>query len=222
MRHNKLNLQKWAGAIKGVPAFIIGNGPSLNWEDCQLLEGLFTIGINRAFYYIDPIVLFWQDIGLWNTEHYRIINTQALKVARDIADPRKLYYQYHLKSEPYKFDKRTNIRHGRGSSGPLACQLAVAMGCTSLVLLGMDGLEDVFSSKSNFYGSNPHHTALTKNNCQIGLEFLQESSPVPIYNCSKNNLWVERNLGEVIAELNPEKVPREEWVRRITRSNKPF
>lgn len=38
---------KWAGKLKDVPCFILGNGPSLNDQDLSQLEGLFTLGINR-------------------------------------------------------------------------------------------------------------------------------------------------------------------------------
>ena len=79
-RRERFIIKDWVGRLSGVPAFILGNGPSLNDEPVELLEPYFTVGINRAFLLMDPTVLLWQDIGLWNTEHRKLHNLQAVKV----------------------------------------------------------------------------------------------------------------------------------------------
>ena len=47
------DVRKWKDRLLGVPAFILGNGPSLNDEDIAPLSNYFTIGINRSFYKLD-------------------------------------------------------------------------------------------------------------------------------------------------------------------------
>jgi hypothetical protein len=56
------SVKSWHNSLMNVPAFIVGNGPSLNDIDVSILEDTyFTIGINRAFYLLDPTILIWQD-----------------------------------------------------------------------------------------------------------------------------------------------------------------
>jgi len=202
-RSQRFAVKSWVDRLPDTPAFIIGNGPSVNDQNILLLEDYFTIGINRAFYLLDPTILLWQDISLWNTEYHRLHNTQAIKVARDIADPRRIYYNYHLKGGPFKFDPtKTHILHGRGSTGPLGVELGVSMGCKPIILLGMDckkGKDD----RSDFYGDNPHWLPHTLQNCETGLKFLKNQCPVEIINCSNNNYWPSRNLKEVLEGINP-------------------
>jgi len=179
-RQQRYSTKYWTDRLVDVPAFIIGNAPSLNECNLSLLENYFTIGINRTFYKIDPTILLWQDISLWNTEYQKLHNTQAIKVSRDVSDPRKIYYNFYLKGGPYKFDRNcSHILYGRGSSGPLAVQLAVSMGCSPVVLVGMDCMRGE-NGETDFYGENKHWTDTTQENCLRGLQFLYEQCPVPI------------------------------------------
>lgn len=215
-RHTRYAIRGWVDRLPDTPAFIIGNGPSLNDQPVHLLEDYFTVGVNRAFQMLDPTILLWQDISLWNTEYQTLHNTQALKVSRDVSDPRKIYYNFHLKGGGYKFDpSTTHILHGRGSSGPLAVQLAVAMGCRPIVLLGMDCTRGP-DGKSDFYGENKHWTDATLKNCLQGLVFLREQCPVEVYNCGKNNLWPYEKLEDVLKHIDPKhKRNRQSYVRQI-------
>lgn len=202
-RHQRYAIKGWCDRLVDIPAFVIGNGPSLRDENLSIIEPFFSIGINRAFYAIDPTILFWQDISLWNTEYHRLHNTQSLKVSRDISDPRRIYYNFHLKGGPYKFDRtKTHILYGRGSTGPLAVQLAVSMGCRPIVLLGMD-CKLAEDNSTDFYGVNSHWLPHTLINCRSGLEFLKEQCPVEIISCSNNDLWERQKLSDVVASLNP-------------------
>jgi len=77
-----------------------------------------------------------------------------------------------LKGGPYKFDtSKTHVLYGRGSTGPLAVELAVAMGCRPIILLGMDC--QVQAGKTDFYGENKHWLQHTIENCDRGLNFLK-------------------------------------------------
>lgn len=201
-KHQRFAIRAWTDRLPDCPAFIIGNGPSLNEQPVDLLKDYFTIGVNRCFEKIDPTILLWQDISLWNSEYQKLHNTQALKVSRDVSDPRKIYYNFHLKGGGYKFDpSTTHILHGRGSTGPLAVQLAVAMGCRPIVLLGMDCKRGK-NGRSDFYGENKYWTEATLENCIKGLVFIRQQCPVEIYNCGDNSLWPKEDLAEIISRTD--------------------
>ena len=191
-RYQRFAIKQWLDRMPDIPAFIVGNSPSLNNINVSLLKEYFTIGINRAFYKIDPTILLWQDISLWNDEYRRLHNIQALKVARDVADPRRIYYNFHLKGGPFEFAKKTHILYGRGSSGPLAVELAVAMGCRPIVLLGMNCSRGA-GGESDFYGDNKHWLPHTLDSCRKGLEYLSERCPVEIYSCDDTEFWEQKN-----------------------------
>lgn len=215
-RHQRFAIRTWVDRLPDCPAFIIGNGPSLASSNIELIEDYFSIGVNRAFYKLDPTVLLWQDISLWNTEYQKLHNTQALKVSRNVSDPRKIYYNFHLKGGGYRFDpSATHILHGRGSTGPLAVQLAVAMGCRPIVLMGMD-CQRGFEGESDFYGENAHWTDATLKNCHDGLVFVKEQCPVEIHNCGNNGLWPTEKLEHVLAQINPRHaMGRQKYVSQI-------
>jgi len=202
-RHQRFAIRTWIDRLPDTPAFIIGNGPSLNNQPLDLIKDYFSIGVNRCFLLnkIDPTILLWQDISLWNTEYHTLHNLQALKVSRDVSDPRKTYYNFHLKGGGYRFEPTTHILYGRGSSGPLAVQLAVAMGCRPIVLLGMDCVRGT-DGKSDFYGENKYWTDATINNCLEGLVFIKEQCPVEVYNCGNNGLWPCESLESVLAQID--------------------
>ena len=56
-RHQRYMIKQWVDRLPDVPAYIIGNGPSINDHNLLLLEDYLTIGVNRAFYLIEPTIL---------------------------------------------------------------------------------------------------------------------------------------------------------------------
>ena len=72
-------IDHWVDSMKGQPVFIIGNGPSLIDKDIKFLEDYFTIGINRAFFKLDPTILMWQDLALWTKEKQSVSSLKAIK-----------------------------------------------------------------------------------------------------------------------------------------------
>lgn len=203
-RHQRFAIKSWVDKLVDVPAFILGNGPSLKDVNLSLIENFFSIGINRAYLLLDPTILIWQDISLWNTEYHRLHNTQALKVARDIADPRRIYYNFYLKGGSYKFDKtKTHILFGRGSTGPIAVQLAVAIGCRPIVLLGMD-CKTANDGSTNFYGVNNHYLPHTLNACASGLQFIKEQCPVEVRSASNNDFFPREKLEDILSDIDPD------------------
>ena len=199
-RQQRFQIKTWVDKLPDVPCFILGNGPSILDHDLSALDDYFTIGLNRIFKLFDPTILLWQDISLWKTEYHYIHNLQAMKVARDVADPRRVYYNFHLKGGGYKFDPtKAHILYGRGSSGPIATQLAVALGCRPIILLGMDCKRDS-EGRGDFYGENSPWLSHTLENCELGLQFIKKHCPVQVINASASDLWQKRQLKDVLRD----------------------
>ena len=139
-----------------------------------------------------------------------------MKVARDVADPRRLYYNFHLKGGTYQFDNKTHILYGRGSSGPIAAQLAVAMGCRPLILLGMDCKRDA-EGHGDFYGENQFWLPHTLDNCWLGLEFLKKESPVEIISCGNSTeLWQRQELKDVLEKIDRKyAIGRQAYIKQL-------
>jgi hypothetical protein len=207
-REQRYKIRFWKDRLKGVPAFIIGCAPSVLEHDLSLLKDFFTIGINRSynlFFPSSPTVLFWQDISFWRTEGDKIHNLDCLKVCRDIADPKRLYYNFHHKPGEYKFDSsKPHVLSGSGNSAPLCCQLAASLlGCDPIVLVGIDGKlgpngEQIYSGSNRFW--LPHsREAIIK-----GLLHLKKECPVEIINCGNSDLWDKKSIPEVIEMIGSE------------------
>lgn len=215
-RSQRYAVKNWVNRLADVPCFIIGNAPSVLDHDLTSLNNYFTIGINRAFQLIDPTILMWQDLSLWKSEFHDVHNLQALKVARDVADPRRLYYNFCLKGGNYQFSPdKSHVLYGRGSSGPLAAQFAVALGCRPLILLGCD-CKRGSDGRGDFYGENKFWLPHTLDNCWLGLEFLKKECPVEIISCGNaEELWPRQELKDVLRDrINPRyAIGRQEYVK---------
>jgi hypothetical protein len=200
----------WKGALSGIPAFIIGNAPSLDEYDMSVLEDYFTIGINRAFMRLDTTILLWQDFTIWFDHQDEIKELEAIKVCRDICDPVKQFHNFSVKGDKYKFkDNRADMTYGKGNTGPIACQVAVALGCSHLVLLGMDCKKE--GKKTNFWGKNKYWGKKTQPHCVRGLEAIREKSPVPIYFCGHNPLFKTTPLDQVLDIFGTEYAHGRKW-----------
>ena len=202
------DIKKWKGLLKNYPAFILGNAPSLTQNNLKLLRPYFTIGINRVFYVYDPTILFWQDRELWRSNQNDIIHTKAIKVCRDLSDPKRIFVNFRIKSNDFKFGGGLKYLYGRGNSGALAVQLAVALGCDPIILLGTD-CKYGKNRQTDFYGNNKDHKTYTLEMCNVAMEWVKKECPVTIYNCSNIKLWKRMELEEVIKKIKPEKHRRE-------------
>jgi len=200
---NRNSVKEWAGKLSGVPAFILGNSPSLNDENLSLLDPYFTIGINRAFYKTDPTVLFWQDIELWFTEKKKILKLNSVKVCRDMSDPQSRFFHYRIKPGNFKVPKTPNILHGFGTTGPLAVQFAYALGCDPIILLGMDCHKR--GTSTDFYGRNRHHKPHTLKNCSKGLKWIRDNiTDRTVISCSQDSdIFEYQSLEKVIQDIGP-------------------
>jgi hypothetical protein len=212
----KHDLKKWKNNWISKPIFIIGNGHSLKQYNLSVLEGYFTIGINRAFLKIDPTILLWQDIELWDSEKEIILESKSIKVCTKKSDPDNLFSHFelieHIKTSKkvvnYHFGTSPESLYRFANSGILGVQLAITLGASPIVLLGMDGNYD--NVETNFYGKNKGHNERTLDNFMIALKFLKQNGRTPIYNCSDNGLWKKyESLEEVIKKINPKKYSRD-------------
>ena len=213
--YQKFPVEKWVDLLKGEPAFILGNSPSILKHDLGLISNYFTIGINRIYLLMEPTVLFWQDIGLYEDggdKHVEACN--SIKLCRIQCDKSRQYNNFEVTSGKYRFTGRPNKHQGSGCSAAIACQLAHAMGASHIVLLGCDGkyAED---GRTDFYGKNTQHRRHTVRNFDKGYDFLKRECPVPIINCSENERWPQVSLKDAIEATKPVERAIGQWFAKL-------
>lgn len=212
---NIYNLRKWRNIMHGHPCFIIGNAPSVLEHDFSLLTNFFTIGINKAYELIDPTILFWQDPEFWKDNYIDVLSLQAIKVAKYSANPRQIALSFTMNGNSPKWPQRCDRLHGYGSSGFLAAELAVCMGFTKLVLIGMDCKKSK-NGDTDFYGVNTYHKPHTLRNCSRGLKWIKEECPVEVYSCGYDGLWPYEDLKKVVDSLLEWEQDREWYKSKLT------
>jgi hypothetical protein len=212
------NVKSWHNALEGVPAFLIGNSPEVENLDLSVLKHHFAIGINRTFLKFDPTILMWQDAELWWSHKAEISRLKAIKFCRDVADPKNNYYHFKLTPGGFELPRHPAVLHGRGATGPLAFQLAYALGCDPIVLIGMECRYSM--GRTNFYGKNPSHKPHTLCNCNRGLKWIKRcGSGRMVINCSHNAVFSEYfDLDDVLArqDVASKTSGRDSLVARLT------
>ena len=214
------SVKNWRNALAGMPCFVLGNGPSLNEQNLKLISSYFSVGINRIFYKLDPHLLIWQDLQLWHTDKHRILKTQAIKYCRDKADIQGRFYHFKLSTGDYDLPDSPSLLKGRGSTGPLAFQLAYLLGCDPIAIVSMDCCYR--DDKTDFYGVNPMHKPHTLRNCIKGLEWIRDCKcGRRIINCSENKVFDDRYTIEEAVRMfgSQEKVDREYITKKILHHN---
>lgn len=165
------DVRNWKGALKGVPAFIVGNSPSLDDCNLDLLTDFFTIGINRAYLRIDPTILMWQDKEVFKENPKAIRSLKAIKFCEHRFDRKSEFYNFRAAPGHYRLPFSPVLLFGKnGSTGALAFELAFALGCSPIVLLGMDCRYR--NEKTDFFGVNKYHTGNSLNICSRGLAWI--------------------------------------------------
>lgn len=195
------SLRECYNILEGEPAFLLGNAPSMVNHDFNLIQDYFSIGINRIFYLFEPTILLWQDIEMWKHHRRDIFKCKSIRISRDNSDPHNMFLNFKLKYNPPRFTDDPSVLYGRGNSGMLAAQLAYAFGCSSLIILGMDCKYE--KDRTNFYGKNKDHKPYTLKMCRGAIEWIKKECPLPIYNCSDNQLWERISLEDAIKKSNP-------------------
>jgi len=213
------NIDHWVDSMKGKPVFIIGNGPSLIDKDIKFLEDYFTIGINRAFFKIDPTILMWQDLALWIQEKKRVVALKAIKFCRSAAENQggKDFYYFKLVGRDYSHPKKMSMLTGRGNTAPLVFQTASLLGCDPIIAVGIDCRYGP-NGETNFYGKNPMHRTHTLPFCKKGLKWVAGAYKAGrVINCSQNKILGEKlSIEQAIIKYDIKKMEREEIKQRIT------
>lgn len=193
----KYNIKGWSDILQGQVIFVLGNGPTLTDNNLSLLEPFFTIGINRIFRVFEPTMLFWQDKEMLRSHKQEIDRCPSVKVCRDNIDSNSDYTNFFLDYDPYRFHKTPWHLYGRGCSGGIAVQMAVAMGAKSVVILGCDC--NYINGKTDFYGKNKFHRPHSVVYFRRVMQWTSRHCPVPVFNCSANDYWPKVSLEEAIA-----------------------
>lgn len=209
------DVRGWKNKLVNVPAFIVGNGPSLNDQDIASLNSYFTIGINRAFYKIDPTILMWQDPELIITDKREVLQTKAIKFCTSRGDPENRFHHFKIEGG-FSLPTETGILHGGGTTAPLSVQLAYLLGCNPIVLLGCDCQNR--GSDTNFYGKNSFHNANTLSYCRSGLQWVKtdidDKNIRKIISCSDNTVFERKSLESVLSSVDAKhKQSREYWTQ---------
>lgn len=202
----------WSNKMQGIPAFILGNGPSLPKSKLDLIDGLFSIGTNRIFKIYVPTILFWQDTAISDEHEEEIDKCFCLKVCRNTISRNK-YLSFSLANDSFCLAQNPSLLSGRGCTGVLAAEFAISLGCSSLILIGCDG--DYLGDKTNFYGINTHHNEMTRTYFSNAMKWLKEKSPIPIYNCGYSLFWPKMDIEEAISLTSPCKMPKVKYFARL-------
>ena len=158
------------GLWSGRRCFIIGGGPSLKGFDWSLLDGELVIGINRAFEFYDPSILFSIDTRFYNWLYKgeygdaAITKFEASQGVKVWADTGNLHYLDAGENDIHVIPKKgtdgltSTIKDGvctGKNSGYAAINLAVVLGCTEIYLLGFDMAGGEDGKQVWFHGGHP-------------------------------------------------------------------
>ncbi len=159
----------------GIPCFVVGSSPFINDLNLNAIENNLSISINRSMFKFNSIIGMWQDISFWKTEKSTIQTTKCWKVCTPYSDPNNCFYHFSIKGGEFKKTEDCSELFGSGSSGPLAVQFAIAMGCYPIVCIGMDC--EIKDGKTDFYGINKFWGPNTIENCKKGIEWIKKEFP---------------------------------------------
>lgn len=202
-----MTTDKWHNLFPGEPAFILGTGPSIKDCDLSLIEDALTIGVNHAFRNstlgsipLDPTILLWQDLRFYRTERDRLKDCESILVGAHHSVRRFSQDDLHERVVTYElttfceWGKQTGKLKGLVNSGALAFQLAQAMGCYPIVLIGCDG-----ARHESYHGHNPAWSGHTRKLLTKSLQVMkQHSDDDEIVNCSYSNIARPYSLQDAI------------------------
>ncbi len=188
------------GAWQNEPAFIIGGGPSLRGFDFERLRGHGrVIAINRAYEFIPwADLLFFMDYQFWQFEHApeRLPLWEAFQapkaflniMGRDLTD---CYNIRAVDRSGVSLSHKKGLYHGN-NSGYGALQLALALGCRPIYLLGYD-MRDAGRNRGDS-GLTHWHDGYGRTSLAIPLSFKRDFEMAakslnrfPIYNLNPNS-----------------------------------
>ena len=145
--------------------FIIGGGKTAKHFNYSLLKDELVIGINRAYELIDPTVMYfsdtrfwgWAEQGMFGAESSRkYTESKAIKVALDYCKfpyPEDVYVVQSLNGIGLSKVLSDGIYAGT-DSGFAAINLAIALGCNEIFLVGFDFKSET-DKQENFHDGYP-------------------------------------------------------------------
>lgn len=146
-----------SGLPLAIPAFILGNGPTLP-ADLSPLEKAFTVGVNRILRSgFTPTVVLWVDGSVVQEDGEQLDASGALLVCDKSVAKR----QGHIGLQAWVGDGALSHKSTpttltiNGNTGCCAVRWAIALGCKPVFLLGMSATYD--GGKTDFYGENRWH-----------------------------------------------------------------
>lgn len=135
-------LIKELGDRKQNTCYIVGGGPSLKDFDWNLLEGKFTVAINRAYEKLpDASIVYFTDNDWWITHKTNLVNHSAVKVKGSlnsrIINSRHVI-EYLLTGETGIETNPNHLKHGRNSTYAAINMIGVHLNVKEIYLLGID------------------------------------------------------------------------------------
>jgi hypothetical protein len=143
-----------------MPAFVLGNGPTLP-SDLSCLDGLLTIGVNRITHGgYEPTAVVWVDSAVAREcgPRWREIGTLVLGPARDIYEATHVMRIRGGEDAWKGNDPSTTELCFNGNTAVGAARFAIALGCDPVYLVGCGCAP---GAATNFYGNNRSHTSAT-------------------------------------------------------------
>ena len=206
--------------------FIVGGGPSIAGFDLTRLKDEITIGINKAFFYFNPNIIFSMDRRFWRwIEQAGGENGFTPEMQRKFQD---YSHGYKVWTTVYNFlftpdimripsvgekywgtDLQTGLGHGN-NSGYAALNLASLLGFKEIYLLGYD-MKGVQGKQKWFHEGYPIVTAdnvyskFVKNITEFAAPNLA-SERVKVYNCCKDSglkCFPYKDIEEISFRKNP-------------------
>jgi hypothetical protein len=160
------------GSWLNKPAFIIGGGPSLAGFNFERLRGRRTIGVNLAFYFFEPTIIFsmdtrflnWITNGTYETKYpgcrEKFRATAAYKIwlltyTASLPDSilvAPVFRNYDHGRLHLSWVFRDGLGHGN-NSGFGALNLALVLGANPIYLLGFDMKHE--KTKTHYHAGHP-------------------------------------------------------------------
>ena len=182
----------------GIPAFILGNGPSLP-ADLSPLRRLFTVGVNRIVRTFNPTVVLWVDSTVYESDSQAIEASGALLVCdRSVAGAGHHGLPLRAGEDARRAIPSVQTLCCSGNTGVCAARWALALGCQPVYLLGMGAEYD--GELTDFWGVNERHTPQTISIMQAELEHLLASYPGRVFQLDADSMAAATPFRAIDAE----------------------
>lgn len=186
------SLEELKNALAGEPCFVLGNSPRLPIESLGLLDGYFTVGVNRICEVYDPTVLLIGDKSAYDLAEPNFGKSQKLLSPEMGVRCEAWYPQLH--SASLNWSKHPGQLHLDGNSGVGAASWASSLGCSPIYLVGMEAAY-AQDGDTDFYGVNAKHRNGTLTCLRAALDRLVNEMPhcVQIANAAHLRKMVKRH-----------------------------